>query len=723
MQTVEIRKPKHWVWLLAAAFVLAMLRSPSAISQAEENVWRSLGPDGGTVNVVAVSHAAPAAIYAGTEGGGIFKSNDGGASWRLTSLRNRIVHSIAIDPSDPSVIYAGTVFGLFRSGDGGDNWTSLSAPTFANTAVQSVVVDPTSGATIYAGTDDGVLKSIDGGAAWSPMNTGLLSLRIRTLEIDSSQPATVYAGTEDGLFKSVNGGASWSDAGLGPGTVLDLAVSPVNSDRVYVAAGGLLWSANAGLTWNSTSVSSCETVVVDSTDPNVVYAGGSGGVFRSTDAGVSWVQVTSGLTDVKVQSLAVDPNGQGVVYVGSFNAGVLKTSSGGGNWSESNHGLTAADIFAVAVDPSDPRTIYCGVFNRGVYKSGDSGATWTLKLKTQTPQSLAIDPSDSNIVYVGIPSFGPMKSTDGGDTWTLIPDGLFVPPGPPRIMVNALAMDPARPRTLFIGTRNGLYKTANGGREWGQSSSVTVTPNSADIISVAVAPSDSNVVYAAPQNVTLYRSSDGGETWTRPAGTFTGAHSISVDPLNPNIVYLGTSAFALKSTNGAASWSILSITPGLPLTGVTNIVPARANSNIVYAGSGAAGVFRSADQGTIWTPLTAGLTNSNIRTLAVDTADPNSVYAGTAAGGLFSIKLRIPPRITGASIEGKHLVIVGEEFARGAVILVDGAPQKTKAGDDSNALVGKKLAKRLPRGQSVTLQIRNPDGTLSAGFPFMRPAL
>jgi hypothetical protein len=148
-----------------------------------------------------------------------------------------------------------------------------------------------------------------------------------------------------------------------------------------------------------------------------------------------------------------------------------------------------------------------------------------------------------------------------------------------------------------------------------------------------------------------------------------------IDPVNPNIVYVGTSQGVLRSTNGGASWS----------------------------------------------ELNTGLSNLRVQALALAPSDHTTLYAGTDGGGVFSIQLRILPQITGAAIQGKNLAVMGDNFSNGSVILVDGQEQKTKFDRESpGTLIGKKTGKKLPRSQPVTLQVRNSDGLLSNELSFTR---
>jgi ligand-binding sensor domain-containing protein len=168
--------------------------------------WRSLGPEGGRIQAVAVDPWTPTTLYAGTYPGGVFKSTDGGAHWfrcnaGLTETR---VLALALDPQTPTTLYAGTDGrGVFQSTDGGLSWRSISAG-LTNRSVYALAIDPQAATTLYAGTYGGVFKSTDGGARWSTTNLGYPY--VEALALAPQPPATLYAGTwGGGVFKLESG--------------------------------------------------------------------------------------------------------------------------------------------------------------------------------------------------------------------------------------------------------------------------------------------------------------------------------------------------------------------------------------------------------------------------------------------------------------------------------------------------------------------------------------
>ena len=146
----------------------------SGVALAGVNTWTTHGPEGGIIYALAIDPSSPATLYAGTDSNGVYKSVNGGASWTAVNagLTNTTVLALAVDPSAPAKIYAGTFGGAFKSIDGGGSWTTINAG-LAGTNVDALAIDPSNPATIYAGSGGGVSKSVNGGQSWTAMNAGL----------------------------------------------------------------------------------------------------------------------------------------------------------------------------------------------------------------------------------------------------------------------------------------------------------------------------------------------------------------------------------------------------------------------------------------------------------------------------------------------------------------------------------------------------------------------
>jgi len=287
------------------------------------------------------------------------------------------VISIAIDPDNTQIIYAGTYKGgLFKSTNGGSSWYEINNG-LTNLHITSIAIDPDNTQIIYAGTDGGgVFKSTDGGANWSEINNGLKKNWVHFLTIDPKNSEIIYAGIHGGVFKSTDGGANWNaiNNGLTNTYVKSLAIDPKNSEIIYAVTN-------------------------------------DGRLFKSTDDGSNWSEINNGLTDIWIYSLAVDPKNREIIYAGTYGR-VFKSTDGGANWSEINNGLANSDVLTLTIDPKDSEIIYAGTIGSGVFKSTDGGANWNAinnGLTNLHITSIAIDPKNTQIILAGTGGAGVFK--------------------------------------------------------------------------------------------------------------------------------------------------------------------------------------------------------------------------------------------------------------------------------------------------------------------------
>lgn len=326
---------KKWRLFL---FILCLWEGNAARSAQVIWIKQATGPGPGSVHAFAIDPMAPNTMYAGTtyilasvdgssgtlDGGGVFKSTDGGTSWLATGLKNNSVASLAINPAIPATLYAGMRNGVSKSTDGGASWVAVGPPEAPYIA--ALAIHPSAPDTLYAGTYRyGVLKSIDGGVTWVAANTGLTNLDVLALAIDPLAPNTLYAGTGGGgIFKSMDGGTTWAaaNAGLTNLNVRTLAINPGSPDRLYVGTGGggVFKSTDGGVTWRSSNIPTHNYVyalAINPTTPATLYAGTNfDGVFKSTDSGSTWTNI--GLTGNPVLSLAINPATPSIVYAGTL---------------------------------------------------------------------------------------------------------------------------------------------------------------------------------------------------------------------------------------------------------------------------------------------------------------------------------------------------------------------------------------------------------------------
>ena len=284
----------------------------------------------------------------------IYKTRDEGRTWEKMSggMSHSRVIAIAIDPSYPATVYAGTKGdAVYKSYDGGGRWveqkTGLDDVTITS-VVNQLVFDPTNANHLFAATTMGVFESLDGGDTWKKRMDGMKEIiMVVTLAIEPGRPDMMYAGTSGGVYKSVNGGRRWEKANNG-------LISPD------------LLSSSRALMVNS--------LVIDPVKPaEIIYAATLKGLYKSTDAGGSWVRIGENLPDQMINAIVVDP--EGALYAAG-RQGVFKSTDRGMSWKARNDGLHSLNIRSLAISPVDRSTIYAGTNGTGLYRSRDGGGHW-----------------------------------------------------------------------------------------------------------------------------------------------------------------------------------------------------------------------------------------------------------------------------------------------------------------------------------------------------------
>src|ERR1051326_7366313 len=352
------------------------------------NVWTSIGPEGGSVQSLAVDPRNPSTVYAAAPASGIFKTTDGGASWTRVGSepipKSSGLLSLAIDSA--GTVYAAGCPGVFKTTDGGASWSAinLSVDTFHG-CLQSLAIDSQNPGTLYAG-GPGIFKTTDGGSSWTQVNS---SSGISVLAIDPQNPETIYAlgataptsfDVPAGLLRSTDGGASWSSRAAprfrnGQSlNIFALAVDPQTSGTLYAGGQGqdqIFKSTDGGASWSDASFGLPPapsptagydlvlSLAVSPQNPAVIYAlislvGSNGSVFflaTSADGAASWTTATVAVPGHVSNSihLTPDPQTPGTLYL-TTSGGVLKTTDGGGYWNFANSGLRALGVTSRLID-------------------------------------------------------------------------------------------------------------------------------------------------------------------------------------------------------------------------------------------------------------------------------------------------------------------------------------------------------------------------------------
>jgi len=537
-----------------------------------------------------------------------------------------MIPALAIDPLNPTTLYAGTYGGgVFKSTDGGVSW-SASGPTNIYTSVTALAIDAVTPTTLYAGSiySPGVFKSTDGGASW---NATELARGVLSLAIDPLTPTTLYAGDDaSGVFKSMDGGANWSSALLfyyglcGPcGGVGALTIDPLRQTTLFGGTG---------------------VITAYDYDGSFLYTA-SGRVFKSTDGGTGWGMSTWLDDDESVQTLAIeprtDPQTPVTVYAGTT-LRVVKSTDGGVSWNPT--GLTGVAVSSLAIDPLTPTTLYGGTNSGGVFKSTDGGASWNAIGLTGVGGvlTLAIDPLTPTTLYAGTGISGVHKSTNGGLSWS--PTGLITWP-------HNISSVSVNPTSVFGGSLSTGTVTLSAPAPAGGA----VVALSADPSNVATVPPSVTVAPgAASADFTVSTSLVTGSIAVTISALYGGASSSAVLTVTlPSLSSLSLNPPSV--TGGAASIGTVTLSAAAPAGGAvvallsTNPVVATVPASVtVPAGATGANFTVSTTAVTASTSVTIWAANSStvltvtpVPTLSSLSLNPASVTNGSASIGTVTL--------------------------------------------------------------------------------------
>jgi uncharacterized repeat protein (TIGR02543 family) len=643
---------------LALSLSGVLMGAPAVQAADTHNTWTQLPLYGGSVYALAVNPVDPAILYAGTNGGGVFRSTDSGTTWVAVNtgfITNTLVASLAIDPLISTILYAGTNgSGIFRSTDSGTTWVAVNTG-LTDMYVLCLAIDPLTSTTLYAGTETrGVFRSTDSGAHWTAVNTDLTYgyMRVTSLAIDPVTPTTLYVGTfGEGVLRSTDSGAHWTGlrTTISKEGVTSLAIDPLSRTILYAGTqDGIFRSRDSGATWTAlnTGLASkwIQSLTIDPLTPTTLYAcTETGGIFCSTNSGTTWTAVNNGIASESANCLIIDPVTPAILYVGCTGyvrapGGIFRSTDSGTTWRAANAGIANTWVQRLAIDPLTPTTIYA-VTDTDILRSTDSGATWK-GLNTDIMDgdgtyvsNLAIDPITPTILYAQTSNqhyeYSIFRSADSGATWTALDTT-----GPTRNCVQSLvAIDPITPTILYASAFGGsVFRSTDRGDHW---TTLSAAVDDQGIPSLVIDPLSPTTLYAGTNDHGVFRSTDSGATWTAVNAGLTSKtiQFLVIDPLRPTILYADTDSGIFRSTDSGATWRMVST--DLVKGSVTSLIIDPLAPTTLYASTGGGGAFCSIDSGTTWTAMNTGLTNTRVTSLVIDPLTSTTLYAGTGGGGVF----------------------------------------------------------------------------------------
>ena len=639
----------------------------------QNEYWSGNADASGRVCDILIDPGDPNIVYIAGAQGGVWKTTDGGMTWTpLTDALSSLASGdLAMDPFNNNIIYYGTGEqhfsgdsyygdGLFKTSNAGSTWVKMASTANVGSYIARVMVSPDNSNIIYVASDRGFVRTADGGSSWSAtLTTSWCTDMVVRTDSANIVLAAIYG---YGIYKSTNYGQTWTQITSGLPTSgfnrINMAISASNPLIVYAAfvnsstSGlyGLYRSSDGGNTWSQVSgvpdylyaqgwYDNC--IIIDPTNPAVVYAGGVfpysssyHGLVMTTDGWNTWSDITiandGSQLHPDMHCLAI--SGDGYLYVGN-DGGVWKTSQPGTTWINLNHNLGLTQFYSLDIHPIDSTFIIGGTQDNGAVHSTLSG--W-VQDNMGDGGPVAIEPTNPDIYYTSYVYIDPLYKWSissgyiGNVTGGWTGDRTSWCSGP-------VTADPSQPNVVYVGTYR-VWKTLNGGTNWGAISG-DLTSGSGYLRAIAVSLTNSNVIYTGSSDGFIYYTSDGGTTWyNRSVPGLTSAFpSIVIDPSNDQIIYTCTernsSSRVFNSMDAGQNWS--DITGDLP-TGVTPLsmtADLMAAPPVLYLGTDY-GVYASTDNGVTWVKQDNALPNAAVFSIKVAQGS-NFIIAATHGRGMW----------------------------------------------------------------------------------------
>jgi len=645
--------------------------------------WRMIGPHrGGRAIAVSGIESQPNIYYFGGVGGGVWKTLNGGITWQPIFDGQPIasIGAIAVAQSNPSVIYVGTGEadfrsdltygnGVYKSTDGGSTWKHIGLE--ASQHISRIVLDPQNPDVVFVaamgsaygpGAERGVFRSTDGGATWEKVlfkdeNTGAIDIQLdpdnpkamwAALVHDQRTPWSAYppVTTNGAIYKSTDGGATWkpvTGGGLPAGDWgrVGLTVARgTHGQRIYALIdtkeGGVFKSDDGGQTWVRTSNDPrlgrlwyFGEIYVDPKNADTVYIPNVS-IYRSTDAGKTFVAIKGAPGGDDYHALWIDPTNSHRMIFGS-DQGVGASVDGGKTWS-SWYNQPTAQFYHVAVDNDFPYHVYGAQQDSGsVYilsRSNDGAITFRDWHPAGAGESgyIAPDPSDSNIIYGG-GTYGELFRYDRrtGQAQVIAPDAIrnFGEAHPEHrfTWTSPVVFSPQDPHTLYFGSQYVLRSTDRG-NSWHQ-------------ISPDLTGADPKASQDGPLTVENAKARGHGVVYT-----------VAPSPVSAGQIWAGTDSGLIQLTHddgktwnnvtpqGLSDWSKISIIEASHFAAGTAYAAVdrhRLNDIGPY-------IYRTRDFGKTWTRINNGIpSGAYVRAVREDLVKKGLLFAGTELGVYFSI--------------------------------------------------------------------------------------
>ena len=663
--------------------------SPAAANPVPEG-WRPIGPFAiphgqtygsgassrpgvaGRISSIAIDPSNAAHILIGAAGGGVWESQDTGATWtpRTDAQPSLTTGALAFDPSNSQTVYAGTGegdfyswlgAGLLRSTDGGTTWNVRASAPFVGVGFYELVVDPLNGQHLLAATTAGLYESSDGGATWAARRAqGTWDLSMRPATGGPTATQEVFAGCNDGLQQSADGGTTWTAVAL-PGAPaqwvrIEVCHAPSNPDVVYVVATGTTGAAGAawvGYIWRRATAGGAFNAVafpaglsveqawydwcagVAPNDPNVLYAGGID-LFKGVLSGTTWtwtnISAKAGGDCIHPDQhhVTFSPTDPNVVYA-SCDGGIYRSPNAGVNWRSLNKGLAITEFEYLASHPQYDAWLIGGTQDNGT-ELYEGGEVW-LHVQDGDGGDCGIDQAAPGTCFHTFYGMGMERSTVGGawGSWN------WVGPNPPATY-NALFYPPVEVNgTTVCQAGESAFISTDAGGTW------TEVALPAGELATTISIASAARVYVGTATGNVYRIDAIAGVWqtaaalTQPRAGY--VSDLLGDPTNALRLWATysnvTGGHVYRSDNGGTTWT--NVSAGLPTIPVNAIAIDPTAGNTVFIAADV-GVYRSTNAGAAWAAFSNQLPNVLSTDLVFHQAD-RLLRVGTRNRGVWEINV------------------------------------------------------------------------------------
>ncbi len=667
--------------------------------------WTPIGPHniGGRTLAVEFNPLNPATIYAGSAGGGLWRSYTGGvgaAAWQYIETGYPVlgVNTIAIPPNDSNTIYIGTGevygyqqsiggivirttrgsygLGVLKSTNSGQTWTkSLDWSYNQQRGVEAIAVDPVNTSVVWAATSEGTYKSTNGGTTWNLMHNVIMATDVKINHLNTN---VVYVAcgnlgsAGNGIYRTTDGGTNWQKLTSGLpaayGGKANLNIFKSNPQVVYASIGNgsetgsgtwLCKTTNGGDNWTIVSTTDYATyqgwyshfVGVHPLDQNFLICGGID-VWKSTNGGTTLTKKTDwsawyfgtpppggpegppNYVHADLHSVTFHPTNPNIIYFGT-DGGVFRTTDGGENYAGCNGGYQSTQFYSgFSSSPANSHLAIGGLQDNAtaIYKGG---VAWTRVIGGDGCQT-AMHPADTNIMYGTYQYLALQRSSNYGNGWS------YVAPSTSGVTAFAapVILAPSAPAVLYAGSEK-IHKSTSSGSNWTNGNGNVVLDGN-PIIALAVSKYSPDTVYAATAPIVsrarIFVSFNGGTSFTNITGSLPDRYpeDIVVDPSNAKTVYVAFSGFGsshlFKSTNAGTDWTDIGIS--LPDVPASAVIVDPLNSNNLFFGNDL-GVYFSVNGGQTWQQFFTGMPMASmVSDLSISLSD-RKLRAVTHGNGVY----------------------------------------------------------------------------------------